>query len=109
MREILFVYVFAFYEISTLKYIVNIASEKKVAYLSCCILFEMNSCEFARTTIRDEHSTTILFVRSEEQEQEMLSTSFNVTVVKDTTSRKKRMMVINNRNSINKRKSTQEE
>jgi hypothetical protein len=86
-------------------------SEKKVAYQSCCIAFEMNSCEFARTTI-DVHSTTPLFVTSEEQEQEMLSTSFNVTVVEDTTSRnKKRMMIINNnRNSINKsKKYTQEE
>ena len=91
IRDILFVYVFAFYEISTLKYIVNIVSEKKVTYLSCCIGFEMNSCEFARTTI-DEHSTTSLFVRSEEQEQEMLSTSFNVTVVQ---SRKKKKMIIN--------------
>ena len=63
--------------------------EKKVAYPSCCIGFEMNSCEFARTTI-DVHSTTSLFVRSEEHEQEMLSTSFDVTVVKDTTSRERR-------------------
>ena len=103
------IYVFALYEISTLTYIVNIVREKKVAYPSCCIGFEMNSCEFARTTI-DVHSTTMLFVKSEEHEQEMLSTSFNVTVVKDTTSRKKRMMIINNINSIKKRaKSTQEE
>jgi len=49
-----------------------------------------------------------VFVRSEEQE--MLSTPFNVTVVKDTTSRKKRMMIINNINSIQKEtKSSQEE
>jgi len=53
--------------------------EQKVAYTRCCIVFEMNFCEFARTT-SDPHSTTILFVRSEEQEQEMLSRSFNVTV-----------------------------
>ena len=52
--------------------IVNIVREKKVAYISCCIAFEMNSCEYARTTISDEHSTTPLFVKSEEQEQEML-------------------------------------
>ena len=65
MRDILFVYFFAFYEISTLKYIVSIVREKKgFAYISCCIVFEMNSCEFARTTTWDVHSTTILFVRS---------------------------------------------
>ena len=33
------------------------------AYTSCCIVFEMNSCEFARTTT-DVHSTTNLFVIS---------------------------------------------
>ena len=34
--------------------------EKKVAYNSCYIAFEMNSCEFARTYTTDVHSTTIL-------------------------------------------------
>ena len=64
----------------------------------------MNSCEFARTTTSDGHSTTRLFVRSEEHEQEMLSTSFDITVVKDTTSReKKRMMITNNINTVSKR------
>ena len=43
--------------------------EKKVAYISRCIAFEMNSCEFARTTI-DEHSTTRLCVVFNENKNE---------------------------------------
>ena len=79
------IYVFALYEISTLTYIVNIVREQKVAYPSCCIGFEMNSCEFARTTI-DAHSTTRLFcnITRTRTRQEILSTPFNVTVVVKT-------------------------
>ena len=41
----------------------DIEREKKISYHSCCIVFEMNSYEFTRTTI-NEHSTTILLVIS---------------------------------------------
>ena len=48
--------------------VLDIVREKKVTYITCCIVFKMNSCEFARTTII-VHSTAILFVISKEQEQ----------------------------------------
>ena len=67
---------FALYQISVSKS----CEKKEVAYISCFIVFENNSCKFASTT-QDEHSTTPLFVIREEQEQ-MLSASFNFTVVK---------------------------
>ena len=111
MRDIdYYLYTFLLFTRFLRSSIVNIVSEKKVAYTSCCIVFEMNSCEFARTTI-DPHSTLILFVRSEEQEQEMLSTSFNVTAVKiNHQQKKKKMMIVNNIiNSIKKRDDVNEE
>ena len=60
--------------------LVKAVREKRLPYTCCFIVFENNSCKFASTTPY-EHSTTPLFVIREEQEQ-MLSASFNFTVVK---------------------------
>ena len=91
--DILFVY----YCFRTDFYAKNIGRQMKVAYISCCIVFKMNSCEFARSTfIDDRHSTTRLFVRN-------VRTYSKVSKRKANEERKRRESNGNNNNYYTKR------